>query len=784
MQGGFLRDQDGALVLSAGSGQGLVLAQNVDDPGLRFSLLAQSMPGLVAGYLLNEKTGTTLADFGPNALPLTKGAQGTLGGAAVIPECDAALTSATGSGIAASRAVTAGTPLQLSTGVTFLVLVRMGTPGSTRHIGGRNANWNFRAVGGAGVQQAIVTVGAANKVVVGRTALTSGRRALLATTYDGREAVFVINGNIEGRITAPGTITATTDPLEIGGVQATNAFDGQIQGVLIFNRPLSLGEIRKLQRAADVTLDPTEGAAIIDLLADSDPAIAAASKGRYCGWCSGQMRVTERAIVGANDAFHTACLTGSRKGLQQALSATSAAPDYGSWAVGLIRECINGASRRTTPDRTIYHDGTKFISPGISYAVGSANYETVLGMGVAAAIMARYLGGSATGPWTKLTRLEVANALARQVSYGGFETAPGTRSNVFTQMELGMMVLLTKGIVEDATWQTWKTAFLASATFLRDGGGGFNPELAFYVNGNFEVMEAISYWIAYRLTGDAAWNTAYETQIEFMIAPSALADGNAIGGKAAGFGLKNGAVTGQGTVTTTSGSNVLASLSVGSGVIDATSVGKPITGPGIPGGSEISDVTGTNVTIIGPSGAAANATASASGVAVVVHSGAPITSAALMGLSDTTDKAYFAETPAGTKPGLDWGYLQLQLSFVTRAWLISADARWLKLMNLMRNKVNERLNRSTWTLDATGGTRQNIATAWLTHAEHALVLKAGRADITLADLASQITTATSGMEANYRSQFLTNGALAYYRGVGLELGAVLMSMPDWPGTPA
>jgi hypothetical protein len=122
-------------------------------------------PGLVAGWMLEDPSGTTLADFGPDSLPLTLGANGTLGGTAIIPECAAALTgngSATG-GDVASRAVTAGSPLQFTSGLTFCGWITMGAPLSTGYLGGQANSYEIRQAGSGGVLIGYVWVGGKRK---------------------------------------------------------------------------------------------------------------------------------------------------------------------------------------------------------------------------------------------------------------------------------------------------------------------------------------------------------------------------------------------------------------------------------------------------------------------------------------------------------------------------------------------------------------------------------------------------------------------------------------------
>lgn len=667
---------------------------------MSFQSVATAIPGLVAGWMLDDPSGTTLADFGSNSLPLTLDARGTLGGAAILPESARSLTSggAAGAGTA-HRAVGNGTPLQLSTGFTFGIWAVQTTQTANAALGARENNWRMATIGGQGTPVGFVWVGGTPKTLVGRTTISAGVPFFITLGYDGKDIVLIVNGVIEQRLTAPGTITNTTDNMELLSRSSGSPWQGTGQGAVVYNRLLTLGEHRKLLRAGDTgrTIEQVTTGVFFDFAADSSPVVAAASQTRWCGGCGGLMRANERAVITANDSWHASCHALSLR-TPVALSSGSTLADFGTQALGLMREFINGVSRRTTTDRGYYHDGTRFIGSGVSTAGG---WVPASGVASAAAIMSRYLRAPKRSPWISLIRLEMTELLSRQAASGSFGVIDD--GDGFVQAEMGLMVLLTKHNIEVSTWNAWRDSFLLGCRFLVNGNPGQTSNANFYINGNRQLLQALCFYEAYLVTKDPYWLAQYNSQLTFTLNPSATAPGNGVGGLSAGFGLFDG-------------------------------------------------------------------------------SGSPIAQAAILGKSDTADKAYLAESQVGVTPGLDWDYLQLQLDFAVRLWLLSGDAQVLKLCNLFRNKLQERLNRTTWVLDATGGSRHNFAVGWLTTAEHILVLKNGRGDITVADLASHWTI-NGGIEANYRTQGL-NGGNGYYRGIGLAIGSVLMAQADWPGVPA
>jgi hypothetical protein len=105
-------------------------------------------------------------------------------------------------------------------------------------------------------------------------------------TYDGNDVLLVANGNIEGRLTAPGAITArNASEIAVLSANGSDAFEGQRNGFCVFNRGLSLGELRKLMRAGDNarTTESTTTAIFFDQVCNSNAAITAAAQTRFCG---------------------------------------------------------------------------------------------------------------------------------------------------------------------------------------------------------------------------------------------------------------------------------------------------------------------------------------------------------------------------------------------------------------------------------------------------------------------------------------------------------------------
>lgn len=86
--------------------------------------------------------------------------------------------------------------------------------------------------------------------------------------------------------------------------------------------------------------------------------------------------------------------------------------------------------------------------------------------------------------------------------------------------------------------------------------------------------------------------------------------------------------------------------------------------------------------------------------------------------SDWSDRlAHLTETPGyvgpNPTPNFDPYYSTLQLDLLARLFLVNRDYRISQLMNAISNKMEPLINTSTWVIDCTGGSRQNITQGYV-----------------------------------------------------------------------
>jgi hypothetical protein len=138
--------------------------------------------------------------------------------------------------------------------------------------------------------------------------------------------------------------------------------------------------------------------------------------------------------------------------------------------------------------------------------------------------------------------------------------------------------------------------------------------------------------------------------------------------------------------------------------------------------------------------------------------------------SDGADGAgYLAEADQqdGGSPGFDPEYTMTQLDTATQMWVMSHDARWLRLMNLFFNQLRPRIN-SSFILDATGGSRHSLLIPFYSGGLAVLYHSGDRPDLAglipsdLASLESQYTNT-----GNFTSQNM-------YRGLSGWLGMIIL----------
>lgn len=99
---------------------------------------------------------------------------------------------------------------------------------------------------------------------------------------------------------------------------------------------------------------------------------------------------------------------------------------------------------------------------------------------------------------------------------------------------------------------------------------------------------------------------------------------------------------------------------------------------------------------------------------------------------DANGAGYFAETGAGGT-GYDPYYSMLQLDVAARLYLISGDLRFLRAANMLMNQENPRVNKSSWMINVSNGTRHTAANSYQgfqTSAYAVLSLLSNRRDLT------------------------------------------------------
>lgn len=140
-------------------------------------------------------------------------------------------------------------------------------------------------------------------------------------------------------------------------------------------------------------------------------------------------------------------------------------------------------------------------------------------------------------------------------------------------------------------------------------------------------------------------------------------------------------------------------------------------------------------------------------------------------------KAFLTEDNGGNPdpPGYDPAYTQLQLGNAVRWWQYSRDPRALRIVNLLHNQLMDRVNTTTWLLDATGGTRLNTTDPWWTPATPMLVWGGHRPDIE----ATRPASVWAGVHGHFRSA-RTAPAETMFRAVSNYLAAWLRAAGTLP----
>jgi hypothetical protein len=145
--------------------------------------------------------------------------------------------------------------------------------------------------------------------------------------------------------------------------------------------------------------------------------------------------------------------------------------------------------------------------------------------------------------------------------------------------------------------------------------------------------------------------------------------------------------------------------------------------------------------------------------------------------ADGADGAGYLAESGGGAPGYDPEYTMVQMNIAAQMYALSRDPRFLRLANLEMNQLLPRVD-SSWTLDATGGSRHSLKEPFTTSAMAVLVHSGTRPD-----LAAMLAGQLGRLELEYRGA-MTYTHPNYYKGLDQWLSTVLIDAGQDAAAPA
>ncbi|MFO0891121.1 MAG: DUF4082 domain-containing protein [Isosphaeraceae bacterium] len=240
-----------------GLGPMTILSRAVDDSGnieipgsgatVTATLPPASTTGLVGAYGFNEGLGTTLTDLSGNGnngtISRASWAAGISGGALAFNGVDSWVTISNVGSLNLSSGMTleAWVKPAAATSNWSTVVMKERTGGLAYALYGSTVGTGPNA---PSPPAAVVNRNGTDYSARGSSTLPVDSWSFLAGTYDGNVARFYLNGNLVRSTTVGGNLISSTGALRIGGNSIWGEyFNGLIDEVRVFNRPLSLGEI-------------------------------------------------------------------------------------------------------------------------------------------------------------------------------------------------------------------------------------------------------------------------------------------------------------------------------------------------------------------------------------------------------------------------------------------------------------------------------------------------------------------------------------------------------------
>jgi hypothetical protein len=140
--------------------------------------------------------------------------------------------------------------------------------------------------------------------------------------------------------------------------------------------------------------------------------------------------------------------------------------------------------------------------------------------------------------------------------------------------------------------------------------------------------------------------------------------------------------------------------------------------------------------------------------------------------ADGSDGAGYLNESGGNAPGYDGDYAHLQLTVAARLYVESRDPRVLRLINLLVNALLPHVDRTTWVLDATHGSRHSLKFPFHSCGLAVAAWLGGRADLAPL-LVDQFNKAIKPM---YFGNALQNwGSPGIYRSYGKNVAVLLQA---------
>jgi hypothetical protein len=421
------------------------------------------------------------------------------------------------------------------------------TPASSPLIGRQNS-WGVRALTDGRIQASLY-LGVTLYTLTSGSALTGATSHLVGIQWDGTWLQLMIDGAPDGYpMRLSGTMQLLANFTYVGG-DAGQFFDGRLSGAFIA-QPLERGEwVELFEQGFAGTLPTGSHRGLIDNISDVViPALASQAVLSRCCACGGTIRTHQRRIVSGTKAWHPNCYAAMAvpTGIVAPPTAGTTVKQWDALYTQSIHTYGLNVTERPTSDAKFYWDsaGTpagRFrqrtdLSGGQSGNWDSNSYGGFMaGLGV----LHRFTGGGNSICLQHARKImdflaSVQTPVGQPFAGWFFDhnTSPEGVSHYFIMHEAPIAALLFWPDLTATERAYWLDILNKGAEALWDEAQDF-----FYINGNEELSEYLTYAYMYKLTGASKWAARRESQWTWAIAPSGGGNGLTGGLTNASFGL-------------------------------------------------------------------------------------------------------------------------------------------------------------------------------------------------------------------------------------------------------